>query len=170
MNGNDSCFHLGNYKQGINRFRQHNLTCWTNVTSKNKYYDYVKGEVEYDYMKSGEVFCNSSAGSEYQVSTLAAWTNNLAKAIPPGYFMIYGDKTWHEIPVRAYGGPCYFGKLIMFAPAVNVLKNHTRAKRAAEFRHPCRDRNDSHTLKQCTVDSLYCSACVVIYIFPYLYM
>jgi len=35
----------------------------------------------------------------------------------------------------------------------------------AEFQHPCRDRNDSHTLMQCTVDSLYCSACVVIYIF-----
>jgi len=35
----------------------------------------------------------------------------------------------------------------------------------AEFQHPCRDRNDSHTLMQCTVDSIYCSTCVVIYIF-----
>jgi len=35
----------------------------------------------------------------------------------------------------------------------------------AEFQHPCRDRNDSHTLIQCTVDSIYWSACVVIYIF-----
>jgi len=35
----------------------------------------------------------------------------------------------------------------------------------AEFQHPCRDRNDSHTLMQCTVDSIYCSACLVIYIF-----
>jgi len=34
----------------------------------------------------------------------------------------------------------------------------------AEFQHPCRDRNNSHTLMQCTVGSLYCSACVVIYI------
>jgi len=39
----------------------------------------------------------------------------------------------------------------------------------AEFQHPFRDRNDSHTLMQCTVNSLYCSACVVIYISPYLY-
>jgi len=35
----------------------------------------------------------------------------------------------------------------------------------AKFQHPCRDRNDSHTLMQCTVNSLYCSTCVVIYIF-----
>jgi len=35
----------------------------------------------------------------------------------------------------------------------------------AEFQHPCRNRNDSHTLMQCTVDSLYCSACMVMYIF-----
>ena len=35
----------------------------------------------------------------------------------------------------------------------------------AEFQLPCRDRNDSHTLMQCTISSLYCSACVVIYIF-----
>jgi len=35
----------------------------------------------------------------------------------------------------------------------------------AEFQHPCRDRNDSHILMQCTVSSLYCSTCVVIYIF-----
>ena len=34
-----------------------------------------------------------------------------------------------------------------------------------EFQHPCRDRNDSHTLIQCTVDAIYWSACVVIYIF-----
>jgi len=35
----------------------------------------------------------------------------------------------------------------------------------AEFQHPCRDRNDSHTLMQCTVNSIYWSACVIIYIF-----
>jgi len=34
-----------------------------------------------------------------------------------------------------------------------------------EFQHPCRDRNHSHTLIQCTVDSIYWSASVVIYIF-----
>jgi len=39
------------------------------------------------------------------------------------------------------------------------------AESSAEFQHPCRDRNDSQTWMQCTVDSLYCSTCVVIYIF-----
>jgi len=39
------------------------------------------------------------------------------------------------------------------------------SKWSAEFQHPCRDRNDSHTLIQCTADSIHCSACVVIYIF-----
>jgi len=40
-----------------------------------------------------------------------------------------------------------------------------RGHHNAEFQHPYRDRNDSHTLIQCTVDSIYWSACVVIYIF-----
>jgi len=41
--------------------------------------------------------------------------------------------------------------------------------KAAEFQHPCRDRNDSHTLMQCTVDSIYWSACVVYIHFSYLH-
>jgi len=36
---------------------------------------------------------------------------------------------------------------------------------SAKLQHPCRDRNNSHTLMQCTVSSLYCSTCMVIYIF-----
>jgi len=40
-----------------------------------------------------------------------------------------------------------------------------RGHHNAEFQHPCRERNDSHTLMQCTIDLLYCSTCVVIYIF-----
>jgi len=40
-----------------------------------------------------------------------------------------------------------------------------RGHHNAEFQHPCTDRNDSHTLMQCTVSSLYCSTCVIIYIF-----
>jgi len=52
----------------------------------------------------------------------------------------------------------------------STIKQRVRNKRnmlllRAEFQCPCRDRNDSHTLMQCTVDSIYGSVCVVIYIF-----
>jgi len=46
-----------------------------------------------------------------------------------------------------------------------ILMQYLEYSKVDEFQHPCRDRNDSHTLMQCTVSSLYCSTGVVIYIF-----
>jgi len=51
------------------------------------------------------------------------------------------------------------------SPLPSLAAVSRRGHHNAEFQHPCRDRNDSHTLIQCTVDSIYCSTCVVIYTF-----
>jgi len=57
--------------------------------------------------------------------------------------------------------------LSMYFCCIHHLVPSAASKRplCAEFQHPCRDRNDSHTLIQCTVDLIYWSACVIIYFF-----
>ncbi|XP_064032412.1 uncharacterized protein LOC135192956 [Pogoniulus pusillus] len=44
------------------------------------------------------------------------WNNKTAKALPPNMFLICGDRAWQGIPRNAYGGPCYLGRLSLFAP------------------------------------------------------
>ena len=44
------------------------------------------------------------------------WNNKTAKALPPGIFLICGDRPWQGVPANSLGGPCYLGKLTMFAP------------------------------------------------------
>ncbi|XP_019473847.1 uncharacterized protein LOC109369105 [Meleagris gallopavo] len=39
------------------------------------------------------------------------WNNDTAKALPPGLFLICGDRAWQGIPQNALGGPCYIGRL-----------------------------------------------------------
>ncbi|XP_021251207.1 uncharacterized protein LOC110398147 [Numida meleagris] len=38
-----------------------------------------------------------------------------AKALPHGIFLICGDRAWAGIPKNVVGGPCYLGKLTLFA-------------------------------------------------------
>jgi len=57
------------------------------------------------------------------------------------------------------------GDIVKSFAKVGILPMALPSSTIVEFQHPCRDRNDSHTLMKCTVSSLYCSACVVIYIF-----
>ena len=45
------------------------------------------------------------------------WNNGPAKALPPGIFLICGDRAWQGIPANPLGGPCYLGKLTMLAPS-----------------------------------------------------
>nr|ADO33896.1 envelope protein [Avian leukosis virus] len=58
------------------------------------------------------------------------WNNGTAKALPPGIFLICGDRAWQGIPSRPVGGPCYLGKLTMLAPnhtdILKVLANSSR--------------------------------------------
>nr|UVJ88511.1 envelope polyprotein [Avian leukosis virus] len=52
------------------------------------------------------------------------------KALPPGIFLICGDRAWQGIPSRPVGGPCYLGKLTMLAPnhtdILKILANSSR--------------------------------------------
>ena len=49
-------------------------------------------------------------------SNTTMWCNGSAKALPPDIFLICGDRAWQGIPSQVIGGPCYLGKLTMFAP------------------------------------------------------
>ncbi|XP_041877426.1 syncytin-A-like [Corvus kubaryi] len=65
-----------------------------------------------------------------------------SRAFPSGTFLICGDKAWPGVPSKPVGGPCYFGKLTMFAPSIQQLLNitHKRARRSALPLDPnCRD-------------------------------
>ncbi|NXN59248.1 ERVV1 protein, partial [Rynchops niger] len=55
----------------------------------------------------------SAYGWSMQSTNDSLWNNDTAKALPPGYFLICGDRAWAGIPKNAYGGPCYIGKLTL---------------------------------------------------------
>ncbi|NXW12075.1 ERB1 protein, partial [Fregetta grallaria] len=85
-----------------------------------------------DYRSAGG-YCTGAVGAETKGARLPIWNNRTAKAIPPGYFLICGDRAWQVVPANAVGGPWYFGKLIMFTPSLRLLKgNTTRAKRSLQ--------------------------------------
>ncbi|XP_074876943.1 uncharacterized protein LOC142027156 [Buteo buteo] len=71
------------------------------------------------------------------------WNNNTPKALPPNVFLICGDRAWQGIPKNAYGGPCYLGKLTLFAPHqrdwLNLTKITHRVKRGVPLDDSCRD-------------------------------
>ncbi|NWH37273.1 SYNA protein, partial [Chloropsis hardwickii] len=57
-------------------------------------------------------------------------TTSESKALPPGYVLICGDRAWQGIPAQLLGGPCYVGKLTLFAPSITqVLSSSHRSKR-----------------------------------------
>ncbi|XP_065589070.1 MLV-related proviral Env polyprotein-like [Cyrtonyx montezumae] len=64
-----------------------------------------------------------------------------AKALPPGVFLICGDRAWHGIPRKAVGGPCYLGKLTILSPQMRHWVNIT--KRTLQRR-----RRSIHTLTE----------------------
>nr|WHP37649.1 envelope protein [Avian leukemia virus] len=74
-----------------------NTDCGGNCTAEWNYYAY------------GFTF-RGQPGSE------VLWNNGTAKALPPGIFLICGDRAWQGIPRNALGGPCYLGQLTMLSP------------------------------------------------------
>ncbi|XP_059712044.1 uncharacterized protein LOC132332100 [Haemorhous mexicanus] len=46
-----------------------------------------------------------------------------AKMLPPGVLLICGERAWPAVPQKALGGPCYFGKLTLFAPNIHQVFN-----------------------------------------------
>nr|AFY23252.1 envelope protein [Avian leukosis virus] len=65
------------------------------------------------------------------------WNNGTAKALPPGIFLICGDRAWQGIPRNAVGGPCYLGQLTMLSPNFTTwitygpnITGHRRSRRS----------------------------------------
>ncbi|XP_041884045.1 uncharacterized protein LOC121664654 [Corvus kubaryi] len=50
------------------------------------------------------------------------------KVLPPGVFLICGDRAWNGILHSPTGGLCYLGKLTMFAPSIRAWKNIMASK------------------------------------------
>nr|ANU06189.1 env protein [Avian leukosis virus] len=75
------------------------------------------------------------------------WNNGTAKALPPGIFLICGDRAWQGIPRNALGGPCYLGQLTMLSPNFTTwithgpnITGHRRSRRAIRGLSPdCSD-------------------------------
>ncbi|XP_015711134.1 uncharacterized protein LOC107310204 [Coturnix japonica] len=61
------------------------------------------------------------------------WNNSTAKALPPGIFLICGDRAWQGIPANAVGGPCYLGWLTILSPHalewVRLTGNMTKSQK-----------------------------------------
>nr|QPD79269.1 env protein [Avian leukosis virus] len=75
------------------------------------------------------------------------WNNGTAKALPPGIFLICGDRAWQGIPRNALGGPCYLGQLTMLSPNFTTwmtygpnITGHRRSRRSVSHLSPdCSD-------------------------------
>nr|AVI57382.1 envelope protein [Avian leukosis virus] len=75
------------------------------------------------------------------------WNNGTAKALPPGIFLICGDRAWQGIPSNALGGPCYLGQLTMLSPNFTTwmtygpnITGHHRSRRSLSRLSPnCSD-------------------------------
>ena len=84
----------------------------------------------------------------------ALWNNDSAKALPPGVFLICGDRTWAGIPANVQGGPCYLGQLALFTPQhrqwLNVASGLHKARQRRSIRRLTPDCNDNVDLWSAT--------------------
>ncbi|XP_050174848.1 uncharacterized protein LOC126641811 [Myiozetetes cayanensis] len=76
-------------------------------------------------------------GRDYNVTT--------SRQLPSGYFLICGDRVWPGIPAKIVGGPCYIGKLTLFAPSMrHIMTIHNQTRRAQRSLHDLKpDCNDN---------------------------
>nr|QLI47669.1 MAG: envelope polyprotein [Retroviridae sp.] len=109
-NWTQTCFMWNKGKQ--------NTTQWTNVTSHTRGFEANGGYCGYN----GNATMGAWDGSN------VTWPPHTAKALPPGIFLICGDRAWQGIPANSHGGPCYLGRLTLFAPDLHSqeLRNITR--------------------------------------------
>lgn len=94
---------------------------WTNITSKTYGFD---PEGPYcGYNDSSDNVTVFGAGVTARVGLRGP------KALPPGIFLICGDRAWQGVPANPMGGPCYIGRLTLFAPNLHDQQwlNLTRA-------------------------------------------
>ncbi|XP_064006519.1 uncharacterized protein LOC135179081 [Pogoniulus pusillus] len=89
------------------------------------------------------------------------WNNGSARALPNNTFLICGDRAWQGIPKNVIGGPCYLGKLTLFAPHkrdwLNMIQaaspgGGSRQKRATKWHNLKADCNDNVQLWSITAN------------------
>ncbi|NXL30203.1 ERB1 protein, partial [Glaucidium brasilianum] len=61
-------------------------------------------------------------GSESDSNGKGIWNNGSVKQLPPGYFLICGDRAWGGVPQYPAGGPCYLGRLTLFVPSIHQIQ------------------------------------------------
>nr|WDE30412.1 env protein [Avian leukosis virus] len=88
-----------------------------------------------------------SYGSTFRNQPEVCRNNGTPKALPPGIFLICGDRAWQGIPHIALGGPCFLGQLTMLSPNFTTwmtygpnITGHRRSRRSVSRLSPdCSD-------------------------------
>nr|QKK36224.1 envelope protein [Avian leukosis virus] len=86
-------------------------------------------------------------GFTFGTQSEVLWNNGTAKALPPGIFLICGDRAWQGIPSNALGGPCYLGQLTMLSPnfttwmtyGPNITGHHRSRRSVSHLSSDCSD-------------------------------
>lgn len=86
-----------------------NTSGWTDVSPSSKGFGVSPHCGNYNSSKTLSAY----GWSMHKNTQDPLWNNDTAKALPPGYFLICGDRAWPGIPKNAFGGPCYLGKLTL---------------------------------------------------------
>ncbi|XP_055556194.1 uncharacterized protein LOC130141948 [Falco biarmicus] len=79
---------------------------------------------------------------------------------PPGVFLICGDRAWPGIPLYPVGGPCYLGRLTLFAPHMKDLlkmaqQSHRSRRAPRTFDETCNDRVDLQSVTANVLASIF---------------
>ncbi|XP_056179519.1 uncharacterized protein LOC130142093 [Falco biarmicus] len=80
--------------------------------------------------------------------------------LPPGVFLICGDRAWPGIPLYPVGGPCYLGRSTLFAPLMKDLLKMTpqfhRSRRDLRtFDETCNDRVNQRSVTTNALASIF---------------
>lgn len=142
-NWTQTCFVLHEGKQ--------NKAHWTNITSRTPGFE-ANGHY-CGWNNTGNISVPFGA---YEIGdTNSIWFQSQAKALPPGMFLICGDRAWQGIPANAFGGPCYLGRLTLFVPDLHSWQNSTGSRRIKrELKTLGSDCNDNVELWGPAKDSL----------------
>ncbi|XP_061872794.1 uncharacterized protein LOC133628528 [Colius striatus] len=147
-----TCFSFGTKYQGLRGMEQYKnmVKQRTDVSPEGAYSQFVDPKGRYCGLAigqfggtwmanlSGLIYGGSNTGWERgtpQGPTL--WSNGSAKALPNNIFLICGDRAWQGIPANPIGGPCYLGKLTLFAPRQQDWLKITKLRKT----------RDTHNLK-----------------------
>ncbi|XP_049650081.1 syncytin-1-like [Accipiter gentilis] len=89
------------------------------------------------------LYRNATAWCNYTAPN-ASRSSVVPLALPPGVFLICGDRAWGGIPSKLNGGPCSLGCLTLLTPnmltILNMTRKHRRVQRFAhQFSSSCQD-------------------------------